>query len=309
MGTIIGIVIGVIIFFIFLSGFFTVGQQNAAIVEMFGKFSRVAGPGLNLKIPLIENVRGHVSLRVAQLDVQVETKTQDNVFVHIMVSVQYLIKGEPQKIYEAFYKLTNAKEQITSYVFDVVRARVPKIKLDDVFEKKDEIADAVKTELSVTMNEYGFEIIKALVTAIDPEEKVKQAMNEINAAQRLRVAAIEKGEADKILRVKAAEAEAESKKLQGEGIANQRKAIMEGLRESVEMFKSGIPGATAQDVMNLLVLTQYMDTIKAIGEADHATVLMIPHSPASVNDLADQIRNSLVAAGEVAKASGELPKA
>ncbi|MFQ3594104.1 MAG: SPFH domain-containing protein, partial [Gemmataceae bacterium] len=231
---------------------------------------------MNLKIPLIDAVAGRINLRVQQLDVRVETKTEDNVFLQAVVSVQYHVL--PTKVYEAFYRLADPEAQITSYVFDVVRARVPQIKLDDVFEKKDEIAVAVKSELAEVMDDFGYGILKALVTDIDPDPKVKAAMNEINAAQRMRVAATEKGEADRILKVKAAEAEAQSKALQGKGIADQRKAIVDGLRLSVEEFRHGVPGATAQDVMNLVLMTQFFDTLKEVGLSSQTNTIMIPHS-------------------------------
>lgn len=279
--------------------FFTVQQQTAAVIERFGKFVRVAGAGLNFKIPFIDRVAGTLSLRVEQLDVKVETKTKDNVFVHVLVSVQYFVHRE--KVYEAFYKLSNSAGQITSYVFDVVRARVPKVDLDKVFETKDDIADAVKSELSQTMEDFGYGIQKALVTDIDPAAKVKEAMNEINAAQRQRVAANEKGEAEKTLKIKAAEAEAESKKLQGQGIAGQRKAIIEGLRESVDAFKESVEGATAQDVMQLVLLTQYFDTLKEIGASAKSNTILIPHSPGALPDVASQIRNALIVADQVGR--------
>ena len=281
----------------FRSAFFVVRQQTAAVIQRFGKFARVAHPGLNLKIPLIEDIAGHVSLRVHQLEVKVETKTEDNVFVHLTVSVQYLVKTD--KVDAAYYKLQDSSAQITSYVYDVVRARVPRMKLDDTFEKKDEIADAVESELSHTMNEFGYGIVKALVTDIEPDAKVKQAMNEINAAQRMRVAAAEKGEADRILKVKAAEAEAQSKALQGKGIADQRKAIVDGLRESVADFQEGVRGTTAQDVMNLVLMTQYFDTLKEIGAASKGTTILLPHSPGALTDIAGQIRNAIIAGGQV----------
>ena len=205
---------------------------------------REAGPGLRVKVPFIDRVAGRMNLRVQQLDVEIETKTEDNVFVQMVVAVQYYVL--PEKVYDAFYKLDDATRQITSFVFDVVRARVPKIKLDDVFEKKDEIADIVKTELAQVMEGFGYGILKALVTDIDPDPKVKQSMNEINAAQRMRVAATEKGEADRILRVKAAEGDAQSKALQGRGIADQRQAIVAGLRDSVDEFQKSVPGTTAE---------------------------------------------------------------
>ncbi|MGL6074515.1 MAG: SPFH domain-containing protein [Fimbriiglobus sp.] len=277
-----------------LMTFFTVEQQTAGILTRFGKFIRIAQPGLNFKIPFIDSVAGRVNLRVQQLDVKVETKTEDNVFVHVTVSVQYFVV--PEKVYEAFYKLVDHESQVTSFVFDVVRARVPKIKLDDVFEKKDEIADAVKEELAHVMDDFGYGIVKTLVTDIDPDHKVKDAMNEINAAQRMRVAANEKGEADRILKVKAAEAEAQSKALQGKGIADQRKAIVDGLRLSVEDFRSGVPGATPQDVMNLVLMTQYFDTIKELGQASHTNTILIPHSPGGMTDLAAQMRTAMMTA-------------
>ncbi|HRC84718.1 MAG TPA: SPFH domain-containing protein [Thermoanaerobaculia bacterium] len=284
----------ILLFFVLPLALFIVQQQTGAIVQRLGKFARVAGPGLNLKIPLIETIAGRVNLRVQQLDVEVETKTEDNVFVHVLVSVQYFVL--PERIYEAFYQLSDPHLQIRAFVFDVVRARVPRIKLDDVFEKKDEIADAVKSELAEVMDDFGYGIVKALVTDIDPDIKVKEAMNEINAAQRLRVAAAEKGEAERILKVKAAEAEAQSKALQGRGIADQRKAIIEGLRASVEEFKQGVPGATAQDVMNLVLMTQYFDTLKEIGVASKTNTILIPHSPGGLSEVASQIRSAMITA-------------
>ncbi len=277
----------------------TVKQQSAAIIQRFGKFVRVANPGLNFIIPFIENVAGRVNLRVDQLDVKVETKTLDNVFLHTTVSVQFFV--DPSKIYEAFYKLENPTKQITSFVFDVVRARVPKIKLDDVFEKKDEIADAVKNELTEMMSDFGYGIVKALVTDIDPDSKVKEAMNEINAAQRMRVAASEKGEADRILKVKIAEGEAQSKALQGQGLADQRKAIIRGLQESVTNFKEAVPGITEQDVLNLVLTTQYFDTLKDVAAASSTNTILVPHSPSVVGDLSQQIRDSIITANQMRK--------
>lgn len=290
-------VVAVVVVLLLLMTFFTVEQQTAAVVQRFGKFVRIAPPGLNIKVPLIDAVAGRLNLRVQQLDVKVETKTEDNVFVHMMVSVQYFVV--PEKAYEAFYKLVDPQSQITSFVFDVVRARVPRIKLDDLFEKKDEIADAVKHELAQVMDDFGYGIVKALVTDIDPDAKVKEAMNEINAAQRMRVAATEKGEAERILRVKSAEAEAQSKALQGKGIADQRKAIVEGLRASVEDFRTGVPGSTAQDVMNLVLMTQYFDTLKEVGMASKTNTILIPHSPGYLSDLTTQMRNAMITADAV----------
>lgn len=282
--------------------FFTVEQQSTALIQRFGKFVRVSKSGLNLKIPFIESLVGIINLRVQQLDVKVETKTEDNVFVHIIVSVQFF--ANPDKIYEAFYKLDNPTMQITSFVFDVVRAKVPTIKLDDLFVKKDEIADAVKKELVEVMDGFGYGILKALVTDINPNEKVKESMNEINAAQRLRIAANEKGEAEKILKVKAAEGEAESKALQGQGIARQREAIIDGLQKSVSALSIGVPGVTTQDVLNLVLITQYFDTIKEIGASAKSNTVMLNHSPSAISDLASQITNSMLIANQVGRVDG-----
>jgi len=276
--------------------FFTVQQRTTAIVQRLGKFVREAGPGLNVKVPFIETVAGRINLRVQQLDVKIETKTQDNVFVQMIVAVQFYVL--PEKVYDAFYRLDDARRQITSYVFDVVRAQVPTIKLDDVFEKKDEIADIVKVELAQVMEGFGYGILKALVTDIDPDPKVKQSMNEINAAQRMRVAATEKGEADRILKVKAAEGDAQSKALQGRGIADQRQAIVAGLRDSVDEFQRSVPGTTAKDVMNLVLMTQYFDTLKEIGASSRSNTILIPHSPGSLASLSEQIRNAMIEANQ-----------
>ncbi len=292
-------VAGFIFFILFMGSFFVVKQQTVGVIERFGKFLRLAQPGLRFKIPIMDALVAKVNMRVQQLDVVVETKTSDDVFVHAKVSVQYLVREE--KVYEAYYKLTNVHQQITAFVFDLVRSKVPKMKLDDLFEKKDEIADAVRLELSHDMGEFGYDIFKALVTDIEPDQKVKEAMNEINAATRMRMAASEKGEADRILKVKSAEAEAQSKALQGKGIADQRKAIIEGLRESVEQFQQAVEGSTAKDVMTLVLMTQYFDTLQNIGEHSKTNTILMPHSPGGLNQIYDEIRNAMVTAAEVSK--------
>lgn len=289
--------IAAVIFILIMSGLYTVRQQTVAIIERFGKFVKASNAGLNIKIPFIDRIVGRVSLRVQQLDVRVETKTKDNVFVFVVVSVQYYVL--PAKVIDAFYKLQNPQEQITSYVFDTVRARVPNVELDQLFETKDDIANAVKSELDQVMDDFGYGIVKALVTDIDPDAKVKMSMNEINAAQRLREAAIQQAEADKIRVVKAAEGEAESKALQGQGIANQRKAIIEGLKESVENFSSAVNGVNSQDVMNLVMMTQYFDTIKELGLSGKNSTILIPHGPSGMNDISDQIREAMITADQV----------
>ena len=278
--------------FLLYKAFFVVEQQSVHIVERLGKFVRIAHPGLNMKIPFFEWVSGRLSLRISQLDVEVETKTKDNVFVKIQISVQYRVRED--KIYDAFYKLDDGKQQITAYVFDVVRAQVPKMYLDNVFDEKESIADAVKNELTEIMQGFGYEIIKALVTDIQPDEKVKQAMNEINEQQRLRLAAQEKGEAEKILKVKQAEAEAQGKKLQGEGIASQRKAIIDGLRQSVLEFQESVGGCTSKEVMSLVLATQYFDTLKEIGASNKSTTILLPHSPGGIRDIASQLQEGIM---------------
>ncbi len=300
-------VIGVISIILIISSCFTVEQQYAAVIERFGRFVRISRPGLNFKIPFIEQISGKVSLRLMQLNVEVETKTLDDVFTKVVMSVQYRIV--PNKIYEAFYTLNNAEEQIQAFVFDVVRARVPKIKLDDVFSKKDDIADSVTDELKEVMNDFGYDIIKALVTDIDPDAKVKKAMNEINEAQRLRIAATERGEAEKILKVKQAEAQAASKILQGQGMAGERKAIIEGLKDSLSDFKSEVNDSTTQDVMSLILMVQYFDTLKELGTSGKMNTILIPHSPSSLHELYEQIRNSVITGGQVNETMKETNKA
>ena len=290
----------VILFLLILLGgmLFSVEQQKIVAIERFGKFLRIAGAGLHAKIPLIDDVAHGLSLKVQQLNTEITTKTSDNVFVKVEVSVQYQVILE--KAQDAFYKLTDHTKQISSYVFDVVRANVPKMKLDEVFLRKDDIAIAVKAELQEAMTSFGYSILTALVIDIAPDSKVVEAMNEINAAQRLREAATEKGEAEKILMVKQAEAESESKKLQGEGIANQRKAILTGLKTSMEDFKEGLPDATSRDVMNLVMMTQYFDTIRDLKGVGTHTILL-PYSPNTVGDLSKQMMEGLIVGNEVNK--------
>lgn len=278
---------------------FTVQQQSAVIVQRFGKFARIYRAGLNFKIPLIEQIAGRVNLRLQQLDVEIETKTKDNVFVRMTVSVQYLIRED--KVFDAFYRLQDPHTQIRSFVFDVVRANVPKMPLDQVFENKEDIANAVRTELSEAMEDFGYDIRQTLITDIDPDAKVKQAMNEINTQERLRLAAAQKAEAEYILTVKAAEGEAESKRLQGVGIANQRKEIAQGLSSAVGDFQKEIPSVSPQTVMDLLMVTQHFDMLKDIGAHAGSKVVLIPYSPNAVADLTDQMRNAIFVGEEISK--------
>jgi regulator of protease activity HflC (stomatin/prohibitin superfamily) len=287
--------------------FFTVETAQVAIVQRLGKFARVADPGLNWKTPYIETVVRRMSMKVQQFDVQVETKTQDNVFVQIPVSIQY--KVIPDGVEAAFYKLSDPVKQIESMVYNVVLGHVPKMKLDDTFLNQADIANDLRDNLDASMKEYGYSIVKVLISDIVPDQKVKAAMNDINAAQREREATVSRAETNKMLLVKQAEAEAESKRLQGEGIANQRKAIISGLKDSVEDFAKTVPGSTPQDVMQLVLMTQYFDTLKEIAANDHSNTILIPHSPSSVTDLFGQLRDAIVTGVEMTKHSiGPAPQ-
>jgi regulator of protease activity HflC (stomatin/prohibitin superfamily) len=279
---------------VLLSSFFTVNTAEVVVVTRFGKFLRIADPGLNLKWPFVEAIAGIVSLRVNQISLTMETKTKDNVFVTIPISVQNRVR--PEKVYDAYYKLADPTAQIKSYVEQVILGHVPSMTLDEVFASQASIAAAVKQELDADMAAFGFEIVNVLVTDIVPDQKVKSAMNDINAAQREQVAANARGEAEKILVVKKAEAEAESKALQGQGIANQRKAIIEGLQNSVEQFQKAVEGASSREVMQLVLVTQYFDTLKSIGESDKTNTLFLSHSPAAVREVSDQILESILGA-------------
>jgi regulator of protease activity HflC (stomatin/prohibitin superfamily) len=284
-----------IVLIIFLSSFFTVNTAEVAVITHFGEFKRIATPGLNWKLPFFDAVAGVVSLRVSQISLTMETKTKDNVFVTIPISVQNRVR--PEKVYDAYYKLADPTAQIKSYVEQVILGHVPGMTLDEVFASQSSIAAAVKQELDADMATFGFEIVNVLVTDIVPDQKVKSAMNDINAAQREQVAANARGEAEKILVVKKAEAEAESKALQGQGIANQRKAIIEGLQVSIEQFQKVVDGASSKDVMQLVMVTQYFDTLKSIGESDKTNTLFLSHSPGSVKEVSEQILESMLIAG------------
>ncbi|KIA90588.1 SPFH domain-containing protein [Kaistella jeonii] len=286
--------LGAIIFFgliVLFASFFTVKQATAAIVERLGKFHVVRQSGLHLKIPFIDQVAKRMNLRIQQLDVIIDTKTLDNVFIRMKVSVQYQVIAS--QVADSFYRLENPENQITSYVFDVVRAEVPKLKLDDVFVRKDDVAIAVKGELQEAMQSYGYDIIKALVTDIDPDEQVKHAMNRINAAEREKTAAEYESEAQKIRIVAVAKAEAESKKLQGQGIADQRREIAAGLVESVKMLNEA--NINAQEASALIVVTQHYDTLQAIGATNKSSLVLLPNSPNSASTLLNDLMVSMAA--------------
>lgn len=290
--------IGLVVLF---SSFFTVKQATAAIVERLGKFHSVRHAGLHLKIPFIDQISKRLNLRIQQLDVMIDTKTLDNVFIKMKVSVQYQVIKE--QVADAFYKLEFPEAQITSYVFDVVRAEVPKLKLDDVFVRKDDIAVAVKGELQEAMQSYGYDIVKALVTDIDPDEQVKHAMNRINAAEREKTAAEYESEAQRIRIVAVAKAEAESKKLQGQGIADQRREIAKGLEESVKMLNN--VNINAQEASALIVVTQHYDTLHSVGANNRSNLVLLPNSPTA----ASSMLNDLVVAMSAAQKVDDMDKA
>ena len=291
----------IFILFIIISGLFIVKQQTAAIIERFGKFQSVRHAGLQIKIPLVDRIVTRLSLKIQQLDVVVETKTQDDVFVHLKISVQYQIKRD--KVYDAFYKLQNPHEQLTAYIFDLVRAEVPKMILDDVFEKKDDIAHAIQRDLKEAMLNYGYDIIKALVTDIDPDATVKEAMNRINAAEREKVAAQHEGDAQRILIVERAKAEAESKRLQGKGIADQRREIARGLEESVDTLNSA--GINPQEASALIVITQHYDTLQSIGADSSSNLILLPNNPTAASSMLNDMTASLLAANKITEAANK----
>lgn len=289
------IIFGLILFF---TAFFTVKQQTSVVIERFGKFISIRNSGLQMKVPVIDRIAGRVNLRIQQLDVIIETQTKDNVFVKMKVSVQFKVIQE--KVYEAFYKLEYPHDQITAYVFDVVRAEVPKLILDDVFVRKDDIAIAVKRELNEAMTTYGYDIINTLVTDIDPDIQVKNAMNRINAAEREKTAAEYESEAQRIRIVAKAKAEAESKRLQGQGIADQRREIARGLVESVNQLNE--VGINSQEASALIVVTQHYDTLHAIGADTHSNLILLPNSPQAATDMLNNMVASFAASNQIGEA-------
>jgi len=271
----------------------SVEESSIGVIETWGQFRRLAPAGfVYINCCCGQSMAGRVSLRVQQINVKVETKTRDNVFVHISVAVQYNVVKD--KVYEAFYKLTAHESQIEAHVSASIRARVPKTFLDALFEVKEDLASSVKSELEASMTSYGYSIVDVLITDIDPDASVKHAMNEINASERMRVATLSKAEAAKVLRVKEAEAEAEARHLAGKGIAMARAEIVKGLEESVQQFTSHVAGTDPQDVMRLILTTQYFDTLKEIGAQSKSNVLFLPHS--SAPDIGERVRDAMIVA-------------
>lgn len=273
---------------------FIVEQQTVGVVERFGKFLRLAGPGLHIRIPLVDRIAARMSLQVEQLELAIETKTKDNVFVTVEVAIQY--KVDNVRVREAFYLLDKPTAQMEAFTSDVVRSKLPGLDLDAAYSDVEEISLAIEKTLRQRMEEYGFMIVKALVLNINPPQEVKEAMNRINASRRNQEAAIAQGEADKTLLIKRAEAEAESKHLQGEGIAAQRKAIMTGLKDSVETFTKAT-GVGADEAMRLVTLTGYTDMLRDVAAASETNTILLPHSPSGLTDLMAALKANDISGG------------
>ena len=295
----IDIFVYLLILFLILKSIMIIPERQSWVIQRLGKFNRISQPGLKFKIPFIEIIASKENLRIQQLDVDVETKTLDNVFVILKISVQYRIVDS--KVYEAFYELDDPHAQIASYIFDEVRAEVPKLGLDDVFAKKDNIALAVRDNITTQMDKYGYKIVKTLITDINPDELVKASMNKINAATRDKEAAFQEAEGEKIRIVKRAEAEADSKRLSGEGIAQQRLEIVRGFKESVEDFQKALQEVDPQEIMQFVLMTQYFDTLTSIGANENNNTIMVPHSPGGMKDFQQQIIEGTFVGRELSK--------
>lgn len=296
---------GVFFLVIFFSGLFTVQQQTRAIVERFGKLSKICGPGLHFKVPLIDRVAGRVTHRVRELEITVESKTKDDVFCDLLIAVQYYVKESAEAVQAAFYRLSNPEQQISSYVFDTVRALVPEMPIDHVFSEKEKIAFAVKERLEDTMDQFGYTILQSLVNDIQPDAEVKLAMNKVNASARLKEAARNEAEAQKIRVIAEAEAEARAKELQGVGIARQRLAIANGLKESVEACAEA--GISPEEATKMVLLTQHYDTVTAVGSQSKATIMMVPYTPDGMSQVGTQITEALLTTGEAQKNGTTAP--
>lgn len=279
--------------------FFTVDQQTVRIVQRMGKFVRVATAGLNMKIPFVDQVSKPVSMRISQLDLQEPTKTKNDVFCEIFASV--LFHRDPDKVVDSYYKLADPEAQIKAHVANAIRAQVPTMSLTEVFERKDDIANRVRSELVTVMGQYGYVIDDVLVPNVQPDGKVVLAMNEKNASEQAKVTAENLAAAAYTKRVKEAEAESESMRLHGEGIASQRAAIVKGLQDSVTSFKDAVPGSTAQDAMHLVALQQYMDTMRDMAREGKGKVIFVTHQPGGLADLQSQIRDAMITSAEATK--------
>ena len=283
-------------------GLFTVAQQTRVVIERFGKFHRVAGPGLHWRLLIVDRIAGRISHRVQELEIKVESKTADDVFVDLLIAIQSVVGEEADTVTAAFYRLSNPQQQISSYVFDTVRALVPEMPVDHVFSEKDKIASAVKERLQGTMRGYGYTIVQSLVNDIQPDMQVKEAMNKVNASARLKEAAKNEAEAQKIRVIAEAEAEARAKELQGMGIAKQRLAIANGLKESVEACAEA--GISPEEATKMVLLTQHYDTVTAVGAHSKATIMMVPYTPDGMSQVGDQLTSALLATDAMTKPDG-----
>ena len=292
-------IVGVVVLFLLVTGLFTVNQQTRAIVERFGKYHAIAPPGLNFKVPIIDRISGRVTHRVRELEIKVESKTRDDVFVDLLIAVQFYVQESDDAVLAAHYKLMNPHQQISSYVFDTVRALVPDMLVDHVFSEKEKIAQAVKERLEDTMQQFGYTIIQSLVNDIQPDAKVKAAMNQVNASARMKEAAKNEAEAQKIRTIAEAEAEARAKELQGVGIARQRLAIANGLKESVEACAEA--GISPEEATKMVLLTQHYDTVTSVGAHSKSTIMMIPYTPDGMSQVGDQITQALLVTNEAEK--------
>jgi regulator of protease activity HflC (stomatin/prohibitin superfamily) len=302
------LIAGVVVFLVlmlFWTGSYTVEQQTTAVIERFRRFHRACGPGLSVKIPLVDTIAGRISHRLRELEINVESKTKDDVFVELLIAVQFLVREDPEVVKAAFYKLSNPQQQISSYVFDTVRALVPEMLVDDVFSEKEKIALAVKSRLNDIMQDFGYTIVQALVNDIQPDAEVKKAMNKVNASARLKEAARNEAEGEKIRVIAEAEAEARAKELQGSGIARQRLAIARGLKESVEACAEA--GISPEEATKMVLLTQHYDTVTSVGANCKATVMMLPYSPDGMNNVGEQIMQALIVSDETKASSPSAP--
>lgn len=292
-------IVGFIVLFLLATGAFTVQQQTRAIVERFGKYHKIAGPGLNFKVPVIDRIAGRITHRVRELEITVESKTSDDVFVDLLIAVQFYVQENEESVLASHYKLMNPQQQISSYVFDTVRALVPEMPVDSVFSEKEKIAHAVKERLEHTMQQFGYTIIQSLVNDIQPDSKVKAAMNQVNASARMKEAAKNEAEAQKIRTIAEAEAEARAKELQGVGIARQRLAIANGLKESVAVCAEA--GISPEEATKMVLLTQHYDTVTAVGAHSKSTVMLIPYTPDGMSQVGDQITQALLVSHEATR--------
>ena len=299
------LIVGSLLLIFLFAGLFTVKQQTRALVERLGRFQRIGEPGLNFKIPLLDSVAGRITHRVRELEIKVESKTKDDVFVDLLIAVQFFVREEHEAVKAAYYKLMNPEQQISSYVFDTVRALVPEMPVDSVFSEKEKIAMAVKERLLDTMQQFGYTILQALVNDIQPDAEVKRAMNQVNASARMKEAAKNEAEAQKIRVIAGAEGEARAKELQGVGIARQRLAIANGLKESVETCAEA--GISSEEATKMVLLTQHYDTVTAVGAQAKATIMMIPYSPDGMSQVGDQITQALLCTREMEKPIPEKP--